>query len=669
MERVLPVLASQVNDEGRMRAFVTELGLKPGQTVEAKVVAMLSDGLARLLIADRPLEVRTPQPLPVGQTLTLTVERQGQAVRLILGALPPGEAARPAATLPAAMANARGSLPSAAAASTTALQVLMAQAGPAPASTGMAAVPPDAPQGQGATAASMVQGPAAAPSAASAAAPKGPAAPVPTAQVPIGQGSATAAPAPPVLAGTAAIPAAGILPQAMSAAGAATVLATPALPAQAAPAVIAASTRELAAGASGPAHPAGATAASRGPGQTLPGTAPLVPPATVAGPAGAVAALVAMAARDAGNLRAGMDGAQIATAARGAPDAGRLAGARDGPGEAAGRPEAGPRATLTAAVRQAAGRQESLAPLFADLAAIAGGKAPEALRAMPEPVMRAMAAVLGFRMPVEAAASPQALARAVAGSGTFLEARLAALPPGMVPPPDLKAALAGLRDALADWRTTLPGLPDGDAPDAGQDLRQAAHARPPLRGGLPEGQMPVAPSIGAFATPSEVALILADRTESALARILLLQAASLPDGRDAARADAPVQTSVEVPLRLGAETAMMQMLIVRDDGEGNAEGREVAGRSWTLRFSMDAEPLGPIHACVRWQAGHVGVQLWAERDGTADRLAAARSALSEALEASAFAIDDLTIAAGRPTESARRATDRRSLPARLDRLS
>ena len=43
---------------------------------------------------------------------------------------------------------------------------------------------------------------------------------------------------------------------------------------------------------------------------------------------------------------------------------------------------------------------------------------------------------------------------------------------------------------------------------------------------------------------------------------------------------------------------------------------------------------------------------WAERDGTADRLAAARSALSEALEASAFAIDDLTIADAATTAEA-----------------
>lgn len=406
--------------------------------------------------------------------------------------------------------------------------------------------------------------------------------------------------------------------------------------------------------------PAAAPNTVRAPGQS-PAAPPAPAPLPAAGAAGAVAALVALAARDIGTLRTGMDGAQIATAARGAAGAGRLAGAR----ESVERADPAPRLALTSAVRQAAARQESLAPLFADLAAVAEGRAPAALRAMPEPVLRAMAAVLGFRLPVEAAASPQALARAVAGSGIFLEARLAALPTGAALPADFKAALVGLRDAIADWRMAFPADGTGEAGDPQAPARPAIHARPPLRGSLPEGQMPAAATIGAGATPSEVALILADRTESALARILLLQAASLPGGADGGRPDAPVQATVEVPLRIGAETAVMQMIVVRDEPEGNADGRTGAGgRSWTLRFSMDAEPLGPVHASVKWQAGHVAVQLWAERDGTADRLAAARTALSEALEASAFAVDDLTITSGRPAEPVRP-----SAPPRLDRLS
>ncbi|WP_164135369.1 hypothetical protein, partial [Stenotrophomonas maltophilia] len=76
-------------------------GLKPGQAIEARVAAMIADGIARLVIGDATLDVKTPQALPVGATLTMTVERQGQALRLLLAAVPaeiPSVASQPAPT-------------------------------------------------------------------------------------------------------------------------------------------------------------------------------------------------------------------------------------------------------------------------------------------------------------------------------------------------------------------------------------------------------------------------------------------------------------------------------------------------------------------------------------------------------------------------------------------
>ncbi|WP_163748977.1 flagellar hook-length control protein FliK, partial [Proteus mirabilis] len=92
-----------------------------------------------------------------------------------------------------------------------------------------------------------------------------------------------------------------------------------------------------------------------------------------------------------------------------------------------------------------------------------------------------------------------------------------------------------------------------------------------------------------------------------------LQAASLPDAREIGRPDAPLQTTVEVPLRIGNETAMLQFQIVRERAQDDSPASPVAARSanWTMRFSMEAEPLGPVHAAVRWREGHVRVQLWA----------------------------------------------------------
>ncbi|MCZ0738677.1 flagellar hook-length control protein FliK, partial [Phreatobacter sp. AB_2022a] len=146
---------------------------------------------------------------------------------------------------------------------------------------------------------------------------------------------------------------------------------------------------------------------------------------------------------------------------------------------------------------------------------------------------------------------------------------------------------------------------------------------------------------------------LIERTEAALARLVLLQAASLPEARDLGRPELAPQTWMELPVRIGQATAMVPFQIGRDRGEDDAPAARGAAPpgGWVMRFSLAAEPLGPVHAAVRWRDGHVRVQLWAERDGIAARLDEARTALSDALEASAFTVDQLTILAGRPAES------------------
>ncbi|WP_163413644.1 flagellar hook-length control protein FliK, partial [Escherichia coli] len=83
--------------------------------------------------------------------------------------------------------------------------------------------------------------------------------------------------------------------------------------------------------------------------------------------------------------------------------------------------------------------------------------------------------------------------------------------------------------------------------------------------------------------------------------------------------------------------------------------------------SMEAEPLGPVHAAVRWREGHVRVQLWAEREGIAARLDQAKAHLSDALEASAFTVDQLSILSGKPADPRDAAAVPR--PPRLDRLT
>lgn len=383
-----------------------------------------------------------------------------------------------------------------------------------------------------------------------------------------------------------------------------------------------------------PPAPAGLPSAAGAPATSSTPAIPLPAAGTIA------AALVDLLARGLAPAAGPRDGAQVALVARGSTDMARQAEVM------AGAPHAAPagREVIVQAVRAAAARQESMTTLFADLTAVAQGRTAAA---PPPAVLQAMAAVLGFRAATEDLVRPDSLAAALRNSGTLLEARLAALPPGVPLPPDLKAALQRLQSALAGWTATLPPDAEGTVP------KPPGHERPPLRGSLPHGQPAAATSLPASATSAEVARVLIERTEAALARITLLQAASLPDARDMGRPDAPVQTTLEVPLRIGVETAIMQFQIQRDQEREERQDRTAGGRSggdWTMRFSLEAEPLGPIHAAVRWHDGRIDIQLWAERDAVAAVLEAQRHGLSDALEASAFTIDRLTIAAGRPPE-------------------
>jgi len=479
IEGIRPTLAVAPVEQVQWRAQLEALGVRPGETIAVRVAAMLAEGIARLTVGSGTLDVRTAQPLVPGASLNLTVERQGQAVKLLLTE---STLSRPATSLP-----------------------------PAP-----AGLPP-----------------------------------------------AAGAPAPP---------------------------SAPAIPVPAA--------------------------------------------GTVA------AALVDLLARGLAPASGPRDGAQVALVARGSPEIARQAEVVAG----ASSPAPAGRETIVQAVRAAAARQESLTTLFADLTAVAQGRTAAA---PPPAALQAMAVVLGFRAPAEDLARPDSLAAAMKNSGALLEARLAALPPGVPLPPDLKAALHRLQAALAGWTATLPEDTAVTVP------KVEGHERPPLRGALPHGQPPATTSLPASATSAEVARVLTERTEAALARITLLQAASVPDARDMGRPDAPLQTTLEVPLRVGVETAIMQFQIQRDQEREERQDRKAGGRAggdWTMRFSLEAEPLGPVHAAVRWHDGRIGIQLWAERDTVAAALEAQRDGLSEALEASAFNIDRLTIAAGRPPE-------------------
>jgi hypothetical protein len=227
-------------------------------------------------------------------------------------------------------------------------------------------------------------------------------------------------------------------------------------------------------------------------------------------------------------------------------------------------------------------------------------------------------------------------------------------------------ALAGMPDELVPQnvplspeqatslaRTLASVLETRVAPSASPDAKANGALPPPYRGAPLAAQAPAAPSIMPNAAPREIADKLVAQTDGALARTTLLQAASLPDQPQAAqRADAGQRWSFEVPFATPQGTAVAQFEVSRDAHPSKADAQ---GRTWRARFSLDVEPMGPVHAMVTLSGERTSVTLWAERHATAARLNDQAAALSEALRAAELEPADFQFRVGAPPAAAKQA--------------
>lgn len=289
-------------------------------------------------------------------------------------------------------------------------------------------------------------------------------------------------------------------------------------------------------------------------------------------------------------------------------------------------PQAAALAALDAAVQTAAGRQSGLAPLLANL------EIALQTPGLPPPVLTAAAQVLGLQLPLDPAPTASDLRQALTQSGLFLEALTASS--DTAAGPDLKAALLALGQALESW---LAG--------GGQGTPTARPPAPPYAGGPVRGQAPAAASLPPGASAETVGGKLLQQTSGAIARQVLLQAASLPgQPRAADQAQSP-QWLFEIPLATPQGAAVAQFEITRDGGRG---GDDEDPPVWRTRFSLHLEPMGPVHAQIALRGDHVHVSLWAENAETAGQLAMQSADLSNALRD-----DDLhatvSVAPGAPT--------------------
>jgi hypothetical protein len=329
-----------------------------------------------------------------------------------------------------------------------------------------------------------------------------------------------------------------------------------------------------------------------------------------------------------------------------------------------------PRAVAGPLLGSALGRQDSLAPLFANLGGLAQGSVALVL---PKPLMTLVDQILAQRLPT-AASKPltaEALKDAVARSGLFLEARQAA---GEAPTPqtDLKAGLLALRDmlkpAVEGASPPRPALPteagEGAAPAPAPASRlpgaaayehesappAATQSRlPPPRDGLLTPQPVQERSLGDAARPAAIAQTLFEQAEAGLDRIALAQYASLP--QDGPRLDHQPQARwlTEIPLALPNGTAVMPLEIERDPPQPGSATPDAP--IWRVRFALDAEPLGALQGVVTLQGRALGVSFWAEREETSRLLRQATPDLETALLRSRFESADFEVFTGHPRQA------------------
>jgi hypothetical protein len=341
---------------------------------------------------------------------------------------------------------------------------------------------------------------------------------------------------------------------------------------------------------------------------------------------------------------------------------------------------------LQAAVQKAAAAQNSLAPLFAEIAAAVN------LPALPEPVQREAMRLMSLRPQLDGNLTADDVKQAFANSGLFLEAQLAesaqsstgemasastapnaaaAVPAeaaAVLPADDLKAALIVFRQVLAtavaegEGAETTPPAPAPVATAAAPALSRLDPSAapgprappvlppPPFRDGPTSAQPPAAATIDAATAPREAIQTLMAATDGALARQTLLQAASLP-GQPASHPDSGgPRWNFEVPFATpqGAQvvTNVAQFEISRD---GNAATPvDGTGPVWRARFSIDIDPIGRVHAQIALRGARAAVTLWAESPQGAARLRAGATNLTDALRAAELEPGDLVVRDGAP---------------------
>jgi hypothetical protein len=220
-------------------------------------------------------------------------------------------------------------------------------------------------------------------------------------------------------------------------------------------------------------------------------------------------------------------------------------------------------------------------------------------------------------------AGAEAVTTAAAAPNAAVSNLVAALPASVDP----REVMMVLQQVVETWLAATPAkqggasaalaTTDGAAATATASPSTAAARAPPppYRGGPTTAQPAVPSSLPPGADPVAVGARLLRETNAALAHQQLLQIASLPavaQGQGPSHAQTP-QWMFEIPFATPQGSAVAQFKISRDGGRGG-KGKQTP--VWRAQFSLDVEPMGPVHAQVVLAGDRTWVSLWAVRAKT-----------------------------------------------------
>jgi hypothetical protein len=279
---------------------------------------------------------------------------------------------------------------------------------------------------------------------------------------------------------------------------------------------------------------------------------------------------------------------------------------------------------------QAAARQDTAAPLMAKAAAILAN--PAIASALPRPVLEAVVRALAGRLDLNRAPlDGRSLRDAVLSSGTLRPI------PGQQQPATSQDTLLALRSALARF---LGGEIAAVAP-------VGSKPPPPLKGEPARAPQPVPAMPLLDEAPDDAARELLGHTDATLARTKLLQQASGPDPRPAPATPAP-EFRFEIPMLLGAQTGILQLMVERD-GRSKPNPRE---RGWRMRFALNFSATGEVGADIALLGRAANVALWAAEPETAATLEAMLPELAPVLASHGLDVAGLRVRRGAPPRRA-----------------